>query len=423
MKSNHIAISLVDGRTVRDLFFNGLLSYLKDDDIATTIFTEAVRTPEFTEMWADKNIRYAYMAMELMSKWGKRAYWIRQEINKTKLHRLIEAYVDLESKMFMPASKQYSEILSQQNISLAMATHTHLHYESRLVNTAKSLAIPTLGLVRSWDNILKGIYTHPDHMAVWNDINKTELMEMAGYREDRIHVIGAPQFDTYFNLDNIWSRDEFLARFRLDSDRPIILFATLGHFHPYFDETCWMSLLTELIDNHQLKDNPQVICRLHPMSQYSHFHRFADNPNVRMSYVLRYWPALQWYMTDQDMIEMANMLYHCTIVITPASTVTLESAIFDKPTIVPIFHTHQPEFAEMYFSVNWLGKHFGRIDNLRLVPIIRQAGQFADAINLALTDCHLFQAERKQLVSDYATYTDGKSTKRLADLIRRFIST
>ena len=63
------------------------------------------------------------------------------------------------------------------------------------------LGIPTLGIVRSWDNVYKGIRRRPQQLAVWNTVNRDELLDLEGYRPDQVHIIGSPQFDPYFDAD------------------------------------------------------------------------------------------------------------------------------------------------------------------------------------------------------------------------------
>ena len=149
------------------------------------------------------------------------------------------------------------------------------------------------------------------------------------------------------------------AHYQLDPDRPIILFASLGYFFPGFDETVWMDVLLDLLDSGALPSETQIICRLHPWSRLEHFQKYAAHPQVRLSFIDRYWPALTWYMTRDDVVAIGNTLRHADVVITPGSTMTLEAAIFDTPTLVPIFHRYQPEWARDYFATWVLGKHFG----------------------------------------------------------------
>jgi len=147
-----------------------------------------------------------------------------------------------------------------------------------------------------------------------------------------------------------------------------------------------------------------------------------ENSDVRLSYVERYLPALTWFMTRSDVVQVANMLHHASLVITPGSTMALEAAIFDTPTLIPIFHPYQPERAYDYFSTVVFGKHFKRIEQLKLVPIIRQLEDFVPAVNRCLRDRGWFREQRTQLVQDYVHFTDGHSVQRFVELICQLVS-
>ena len=96
---------------------------------------------------------------------------------------------------------------------------------------------------------------------------------------------------------------------------------------------------------------------------------------------------------------------------------TLEAAIFDRPTLVPTFHPYQPEQARDYYSRFVMSKHFKRLESLDLVPIIRQIEGFAPAINRALKEPSWYEPQRAQLVHDYVHFTDGHSVERLSKLM------
>jgi CDP-glycerol glycerophosphotransferase (TagB/SpsB family) len=122
-------------------------------------------------------------------------------------------------------------------------------------------------------------------------------------------------------------------------------------------------------------------------------------------------------MTREDVVFVANMLHHADVVITPGSTMTLEAAIFDTPTLVPIFHVYQPEMASNYFASVGFSKHLGRLERLDLVPIIRTAEELGPAINQCLANPSWYKVQRSQLVRDYVHFTDGRSVERLSKLI------
>jgi hypothetical protein len=387
--------------------------------VEVTVFTEAVTVPQFVSEWSRPHVRFEPFYPAESTAWRSRAYRMRRRVARAKRPALMRGYAAWEERRLYRPRPEHVEALRRTDPGVVVSTHAHLYGETELLAAAHSLGVPTLGLVRSWDNVHKGIHARPERLLVWNEINRDEVVHLEGYRPDHVEVIGAPQFDPYFAPDLLWPREKLAERFDLDAERPILLFATLGYFFPGFDETCWMDELVRLLDAGQLPGRPQVICRLHPWSRLEHFRKYEAHPDVRLSSVERYLPALTWYMTREDVIEVGNMLAHADVVITPGSTMTLEAAIFDRPTVVPIFHTYQPDRARNYFSTWALGKHFGRIADLDLVPIVRDAAGFGPAIARALEDPGWYREGRERLVRDYVPFTDGRSTERFVQAILR----
>jgi hypothetical protein len=417
--TRRIALSLTEGRTVRDLFANGLLDQLGDAGVEVAVFTEAVTVPQFVEEWSRPHVGFEPFVPAEQTAWRSRAYRARRRVARLGNAGVMRRYLSWEERRMYPPRPEHLDALRRLRPALVVSTHAHLYGESELLAAAHAMDIPTLGLVRSWDNVHKGIHARPQRLLVWNEINRQEVVDLEGYPPGDVEVIGAPQFDPYFAPDLPWPREKLAERFDLDPERPIILFATVGYFFPGFDETCWMEELVRLMDAGQLPGRPQAICRLHPWSRLEHFRKYEGHPDVRLSYVERYLPALTWYMTREDVLEVGNMLAHADVVVTPASTMTLEAAIFDRPTVVPIFHTYQPDRARNYFSTWALGKHFGRIADHDLVPIVRDPGGYGPAIVRAMEDPAWYREARRRLVEDYVPFTDGRSTERFVQAILR----
>lgn len=412
----HFALSLTEGRLLRDLFYNGFQEHFFEAGHALTIFSEAARVPSFGEEWKHEQVQFQPLSIPVPPSGVNMAHSFRRIIARKLPHQVLKYWLKQERKHWYPPRPEHLEYLKKSQTKVIVTTNSHLNWEAELLSAGNALGLPTLGLVKSWDNVHKGIACRPDVIAVWNDINKHELVEMEGFEPDKVHVIGPPAFDAYFQQGIHLSREEFAEKMGLDPNRPILLFATLGYFIPHFDETCWMEKIVEMLDNQEIPGHPQVICRLHPWSRYEHFQKFAKHPDVRLSWVNRYLPGLTWYMTKEDVAMFANMIVHADVVITPGSTLVLEAAIFDRPTLVPMFHQYQPERAADYFKTWVLGKHYAHIVKNDLVPFIREAGKFAVAIKKCLEEPAWYRSQREQLVKDYVQFTDGKATERFAKL-------
>ena len=80
--------------------------------------------------------------------------------------------------------------------------------------------------VASWDHLSsKGeLNLTPQHVVVWNDVQKEEAVRLHGVPADRVIVTGAQVFDEWFEKRPSSSRDAFCARVGLRADRPIVLY-------------------------------------------------------------------------------------------------------------------------------------------------------------------------------------------------------
>jgi CDP-glycerol glycerophosphotransferase (TagB/SpsB family) len=234
--------------------------------------------------------------------------------------------------------------------------------------------------------------------------------------------LGAAQFDAYFAPGTTWSREQFASYYQLDSSRPVIVLATLGAFLHLYDETYLVDWLLQEIANGGIPGKPQIVIRLHPASKLEYFQKYLSHPDVRISFIQGYIPSLGWTMTRDDVIAVANLLRHADLVISPGSTITIEAAIFDTPTIVPLFHVYQPELGKKQYDFH-LRNHFKRLRELDLVPFADTPDELRSYVNRALTDKSWYRNQRTQLVHDYICFTDGRSAERLSDLILQLIGT
>lgn len=105
-------------------------------------------------------------------------------------------------------------------------------YQADFVKSAKALHIPVVYPVFSWDNLsTKGlIHVQPDGVIVWNEVQRTEAIEMHGVSPDRIAVTGAPRFDDFFAMSPGTSRAQFCEIRGLDVQQPIVVYLCSSEF-------------------------------------------------------------------------------------------------------------------------------------------------------------------------------------------------
>lgn len=147
------------------------------------------------------------------------------------------------------------------------------------LKSAKKMKIPTALPVLSWDNLTTKslIHVFPDRLLVWNDVQQEEAQDHQKFPADKIRIVGASVFDSWFSrLTPSQTREQFCAAHGLRPEDPII--AYLGSSGKMARDETW--LVEALLSALQKADDPrlhraQIIVRPHP-SNYINYERFKD---------------------------------------------------------------------------------------------------------------------------------------------------
>ncbi len=101
-----------------------------------------------------------------------------------------------------------------------------------LLRSAQARQIPTGVCVWSWDHLSSKaiIRDWPDRLFVWNDVQKSEAIEMHGIPPSRIVVTGAQSFDRWFGRAPSRSRAEFVTQIGLPDAGPFVLWVCSALF-------------------------------------------------------------------------------------------------------------------------------------------------------------------------------------------------
>jgi hypothetical protein len=110
-----------------------------------------------------------------------------------------------------------------------------LYFGSRQVDyvrAARARSIPSVLAVGSWDHLTtKGlIHELPDRIVVWNELQRTEAVELHGARPEQVTVTGAQAYDHWFTTRPSTARDVFCAHVGLPADRPYLLYLCSSPF-------------------------------------------------------------------------------------------------------------------------------------------------------------------------------------------------
>ncbi len=328
-----IFISVQTGMVVRDVLRCGPLArVLSHPDTHVVLLTPGVRDPAFVDEFAHERVTivphtpYAPtpMVWRLMTRRWRHA---RTPAMADGIHRLEER--------FIPTPPDYERLIAEYRPSLVVSGDPLRPGDANLIAAARRHDVPSLGSVRSWDNLMKHLRTRPDTVTVWNAINAREAVGLDRFRPEQVMEVGAPQLDVYFS-----TRDT--ADLGLDPRKKTLVLAT-SSFTYESDQTYLVDMLLEAMRNGEIRHPLQIVLRLHPDDRVGRYLKYRHAPEIILDIPERYMATLGWTMTHADLQRMAALLEHADVMVNFATTVTLEAAIVDTPTLLVAFSPIDPD--------------------------------------------------------------------------------
>jgi len=337
-----------------------------------------------------------------------------------------QAFEDRLEKILLayPRSRETLRRLQEDRPEVIVSTGPFQFEQPAVTAAAKTLGIRTLALIPSWDNLStknRMVFRY-DGYLVWSEETKRELQSFYPQTRDMpIYVIGAPQFDTFFQTRFHQSREDFCAKQGLNPNLPIIVYAVgspnfLKEHHGALD-------LAARVVRGDLGD-VQMIVRPHPIhdngQMKSIFDRFA--PRVILQQTSQPEAPLTSRSQDKEQItEWVSTFRHADVVVNLSSTVTVDAAIFDRPVVNLDYDPEpgQPNQA-LVKDVNHLWTHFKPIAESGGVWLVNNSEEMVDAVKTYLTSPELHREKRRWIADYVCGYIDGRCGERMANAIVDF---
>src|SRR5262249_10535252 len=140
--------------------------------------------------------------------------------------------------------------------------------QADVVRAARRLGIPVCFPVRSWDNLTnKGLLREaPDLVLVWNDLQRSEAVELHGVPAERGVVTGAPAYDHWFDWRPSRTREQLCAEVGLDPAKPIVLYVGSSLFIAPDEPAFVRQWVAELRAHGGLLADAGLLVRPHPLA-------------------------------------------------------------------------------------------------------------------------------------------------------------
>jgi hypothetical protein len=295
-----------------------------------------------------------------------------------------------------------------------------------IFTAATKVGIPTIAYIPSWDNVStknRMVFNY-DAYLVWNEQIKKELRQFYPETKNRpVYVVGAPQFDVFYQDRFHVSREDFCAKQNLDPNRPIVVYA-IGSPN-FLKEQPGAEWVAKRISEGHLGD-AQLLVRPHPIHDNAEMREAFDKfgPNVHLQETTNAGKALSRRTQDErEIVEWVNTFRHANVVVNLSSTVTIDAARFDCP-VVNLDFDPQPGQCDQQLikEVNHEWNHFKPIAESGGVWLANDFEEIETAIKAYLKDPSLHRDERKWMVEYVCGFTDANCGGRMADAIVDFVA-
>lgn len=321
-------------------------------------------------------------------------------------------------------SSQARKKLIDLKPDVVITTDPFSYLEPAIVAEAKRLGIKTLAVVTSWDNLStknRMVFQY-DGYILWSEQMRKDLHRFYPYTRDvPSYVVGAPQFDVFFQERFQQSRERFCLDQGLRPDKPIIVY-TLGSPN-FLRELPGAVEFARRLAQRNPKD-AQLLVRPHPMffngKELEAFHDLPENIQVQTSGGGR--RLTSQVQSGPDIVNWVNTFRHADVLVNLSSTTAIDAAIFDRPVINLDFDPEAGQPNQMLIDdINHRWTHFKPIAESGGMWLVKNYDEMMDAVEAYLENPELHKEKRRWMAEYVCGDLDGNAGERMAEAIFDFV--
>ncbi|MBG6187825.1 hypothetical protein [Flavobacterium sp. CAN_S2] len=319
-------------------------------------------------------------------------------------------------------TRGYIQMLRDDQPTHIFFTHQRPPYLAPFLYAASESKIPVSSFIFSWDNLaskgrMLGTF---NYFLVWSDLMKKELLYFyPNVKEEKVRVVGTPQFEPYVMNKYKTEKQDFYSKFTLQHSKKIICFscadASIGANDPVVIRTIANAMREDIIGI-----PCQLVVRTSPAEGPERFAAIQkDFPEI-------IWNNPKWILTrenhaeswsqripsEEDIKDLRSLLEYVDLNINMCSTMSLDFMLFDKPVINTVFGN--PENG-LYDDQRFLGyDHFKKVVDSQSVSIAKNPMELIDQIKEALANPSARTKERKAMIDLQISEDLVGTSKRIA---------
>ena len=292
------------------------------------------------------------------------------------------------------------------------------------LEAARRLGIPTISPVYSWDNLTaKGPFViPPNYLVVWNKLMKHEACYYHGFSPDDVVVSGVPVFDSYAGLrvcSGSAERLAFLTELGLDPSKKLLTLTTIPQV--YYG-SCHYEIV-QMLKGWMLSGElagTSLLIRPHPLDCTDYTDLVGPDVVVDHYGSKPSSEPMNWLPTNDNMLHLGRTMAFSDVVINIASTITVDAACFDTPTVNVAFDLNSSGCGYTgtvgrYYEYT----HYKIVVQTGASMLVRSPQALVEAVVAYLEFPSRDSLGRAQLVRNLAGELDGQSWRRTAEAIIR----
>lgn len=459
MQKRKILLALPFGQTIRDVLRSDTYTELKQrQDIELVILSSASNNPEFREEFGGENVTFEHLGeykpnrLELL--W--QSFYLSTLAFQSNTIRLY-AQNDPKSalRLFIPLSnglsrvigrfrlqgllgflmkisnrqRNYKAVFDKHNPDLVVVTRVlRASPDYPVLKEAAARDLPLIALVSSWDNFTtKGFFPFGvKKLVVWNDVMKREAVNLFGFPEKDIFLSGIPRFDNYFKRQGMRSKEAFFAEFGLDPNKKLLTYTTGNKtlVLPPGDDTSAEAdvalYLAQAIESGRL-EGVQLMVRLHPLADPEDFHKLKDRDGVILQIPGKKGEFRDRLFSKADDVEIAETVCYSDLIINVASTMTIDAAVFDTPSLSVSFDIR----GELPFRSSakriYEYEHYRKLRETGGVHMVHTPEEMIEQAQVYLQTPSLNSDKRQSIINQQCQFVDGQAGARVAQGILAYM--
>lgn len=361
-----------------------------------------------------------------------RGFATRQIYNLTNFcysEKWIQRYNCLQQLSFKNKSitKEYISLLQSEQLDILFFTHQRPPFVAPLIYAAEKLKIKTTAFIFSWDNLASKnrMAGNFNYYLVWSDLMKEELLKFyQSVNEKQIAVVGTPQFEPFTYKRYGYDKNALIKKFQLDRQKPIVFFTCNDSSSE--NDPIYLELLASFIENKKLVRDINLVVRTSPVEEPVRFKAISEKykfiiwnfPDWKVKRANHQESWTQRVPTVEDLDDLKSLLQHCDFNINVLSTITLDSFIFDKPVINPVFGNKKNN---MYDDQKFLKyQHLSKLVDSNASYIVKNEVEYLTAINQLLENHDDKQQERIMFKDLQIGKPLGETSKCIAETLLKW---